>query len=142
MSKFLKLFFVVFAVSASAACFAMEGPYWLNDAANKAWQEDQSQMRGAHYASTFAADTAIGNLDCTKLPETVEKTTAYRTIWVPTEFVKGYQKKCSELQQLRRANQIANEAKALAEKVAKAQAAKKAARKAHHHHRAYPCRCQ
>ena len=51
----LKLLIVIAALLGLAAC-GDSGPYWTSAATNATWQEDQSQMRGAHYATIFAAD--------------------------------------------------------------------------------------
>ncbi len=141
MSKFVKLLVAVFAVVGLAGCGTGESPYFPNTDANASWREDQSQMRGMLYAAIYA-DGINGEFACDKLPEVVEKSTSYRTVWSQAEFRRGFAKKCAELQQLRKAVRDATEAKAIAEKVAKAQAAQKAARKARQQHQPYHCRCQ
>ena len=94
----LKLLIVIAALLGLAAC-GDSGPYWTSAATNATWQEDQSQMRGAHYATIFAAD--VPTLTCGRLPEIVEKTAAYRTVWSQQEFRRGFERECIKIMHLR-----------------------------------------
>lgn len=96
----LKLLVAVMVILGLTAC-GDSGPYWTSAATNAAWQEDQSQMRGAHYATVFAANVSV--FACDRLPEIIEKTAAYRTVWSQQEFKRGFERECMKIMQLRQA---------------------------------------